>query len=143
MFVRSKANGAQFPLRGRMTLNAQLLELPKELGKFVIVHELLHILAPITVRSSNALWMLTFQTGKNWIIYLGSRNFYIFKYSSNFPVGFMRKLIALIGLHIFQKLIGNRIIISQMSASSKGDRVLSAFVNASISPFLIKLLMNG
>ncbi len=32
--------------KGRMTLNAQLLDLPKELGEFVIVHELVHILAP-------------------------------------------------------------------------------------------------
>lgn len=32
--------------KGRMTLNAQLLELPKELGEFVIVHELVHILSP-------------------------------------------------------------------------------------------------
>lgn len=29
-----------------MTLNSQLLDLPKELGEYVIVHELVHILAP-------------------------------------------------------------------------------------------------
>ena len=31
---------------GRLTLNAELIELPKELGEFVIVHELVHRLAP-------------------------------------------------------------------------------------------------
>jgi predicted metal-dependent hydrolase len=31
---------------GRLTLNTELLELPKELGEFVIVHELVHRLAP-------------------------------------------------------------------------------------------------
>jgi predicted metal-dependent hydrolase len=31
---------------GRLTLNTELIELPKDLGEFVIVHELVHILAP-------------------------------------------------------------------------------------------------
>ena len=31
---------------GHLTLNSELLELPKELGEFVIVHELVHRLAP-------------------------------------------------------------------------------------------------
>ncbi len=31
---------------GRLTLNAELIGLPKELGEFVIVHELVHRLAP-------------------------------------------------------------------------------------------------
>src|SRR2546426_554496 len=31
---------------GRLTLNTELLELPKDLGEFVIVHEIVHILAP-------------------------------------------------------------------------------------------------
>ncbi len=31
---------------GRLTLNAELLDLPKDLGEFVIVHELVHFLAP-------------------------------------------------------------------------------------------------
>lgn len=31
---------------GRLTLNVELLDLPKDLGEFVIVHELVHILAP-------------------------------------------------------------------------------------------------
>jgi hypothetical protein len=31
---------------GRLTLNTELLELPRELGEFVIVHELVHRLAP-------------------------------------------------------------------------------------------------
>src|SRR5260221_191964 len=31
---------------GRLTLNTELVGLPKELGEFVIVHELVHVLAP-------------------------------------------------------------------------------------------------
>jgi predicted metal-dependent hydrolase len=31
---------------GRLTLNTELVELPKDLGEFVIVHELVHLLAP-------------------------------------------------------------------------------------------------
>jgi len=31
---------------GRLTLNAELVDLPKDLGEFVIVHELVHRLAP-------------------------------------------------------------------------------------------------
>ncbi len=31
---------------GRLTLNSELIELPKDLGEFVIVHELVHLLAP-------------------------------------------------------------------------------------------------
>jgi predicted metal-dependent hydrolase len=31
---------------GRLTLNLELIEMPKELGEFVIVHELVHRLAP-------------------------------------------------------------------------------------------------
>ena len=31
---------------GRLTLNLELLDLPRELGDFVIVHELVHLLAP-------------------------------------------------------------------------------------------------
>jgi predicted metal-dependent hydrolase len=31
---------------GRLTLNTDLLSVPKELGEYVIVHELVHILAP-------------------------------------------------------------------------------------------------
>ena len=31
---------------GRLTLNTELIDLPKELGEFVIVHELVHRLAP-------------------------------------------------------------------------------------------------
>jgi predicted metal-dependent hydrolase len=32
--------------RGRLTLNTDLLALKKELGEYVIVHELVHLLAP-------------------------------------------------------------------------------------------------
>jgi len=31
---------------GRLTLNTELIELPRSLGEFVIVHELVHLLAP-------------------------------------------------------------------------------------------------
>lgn len=31
---------------GRLTLNLELVELPKDLGEFVLVHELVHMLAP-------------------------------------------------------------------------------------------------
>jgi predicted metal-dependent hydrolase len=31
---------------GRLTLNTELVEIPKDLGEFVIVHELIHLLAP-------------------------------------------------------------------------------------------------
>jgi predicted metal-dependent hydrolase len=31
---------------GRLTLNADLLDLPKDIGEFVIVHEVLHLIAP-------------------------------------------------------------------------------------------------
>lgn len=31
---------------GRLTLDASLIRLPRELGEFVIVHELVHLLAP-------------------------------------------------------------------------------------------------
>jgi predicted metal-dependent hydrolase len=31
---------------GRLTLNTELLGLPRELGEFVVVHELVHLLAP-------------------------------------------------------------------------------------------------
>jgi predicted metal-dependent hydrolase len=31
---------------GRLTLDTRLLRLPKDLGEFVIVHELVHLLAP-------------------------------------------------------------------------------------------------
>jgi predicted metal-dependent hydrolase len=31
---------------GRLTLNSELLEMPKLLGEFVIVHEVVHIIAP-------------------------------------------------------------------------------------------------
>lgn len=34
------------PYAGRLTLNSELLQLPRDLGEFVIVHELVHLLAP-------------------------------------------------------------------------------------------------
>src|SRR5208282_106480 len=37
---------ASLSIVGRLTLNTELLDLPKDLGEFVIVHELVHLLAP-------------------------------------------------------------------------------------------------
>ena len=37
---------ASISTTGRLTLDASLLELPKKLGEFVIVHELVHLIAP-------------------------------------------------------------------------------------------------
>ncbi len=37
---------ASISTSGRLTLNSELLSLPKELGEFVIVHELVHLLVP-------------------------------------------------------------------------------------------------
>ncbi|MDX2231333.1 MAG: M48 family metallopeptidase [Leptolyngbyaceae cyanobacterium bins.349] len=37
---------ASMSTAGRITLNPELLDLPKELGEFVIVHELVHLLVP-------------------------------------------------------------------------------------------------
>lgn len=37
---------ASISIVGRLTLNTELVKLPKGLGEFVIVHELVHLLAP-------------------------------------------------------------------------------------------------
>jgi predicted metal-dependent hydrolase len=37
---------ASISTRGRLTLNTELLTLPRDLGEFVIVHELVHLLTP-------------------------------------------------------------------------------------------------
>jgi len=37
---------ASLSTSGRLTLNTDLLRLPRDLGEFVIVHELVHLLAP-------------------------------------------------------------------------------------------------
>ena len=37
---------ASISTAGRLTLSTDLLEIPKELGEFVIVHELVHLLVP-------------------------------------------------------------------------------------------------
>ncbi len=37
---------ASISTNGRLTLNTELLDLPMALGEFVIVHELVHLLAP-------------------------------------------------------------------------------------------------
>jgi predicted metal-dependent hydrolase len=45
--VRTMRNKwASISTAGRLTLNTELLTLPRELGDFVIVHELVHLLAP-------------------------------------------------------------------------------------------------
>lgn len=47
IYVRPmKRKWASMSSTGRLTLDASLLKLPKELGEFVIVHELVHRLAP-------------------------------------------------------------------------------------------------
>ena len=37
---------ASISTSGRLTLNTELLDLPRELGEYVVVHELVHLLAP-------------------------------------------------------------------------------------------------
>jgi len=37
---------ASISASGHLTLNAELLDIPKSLGEFVVVHEIVHILAP-------------------------------------------------------------------------------------------------
>lgn len=37
---------ASISTAGRLTLNSELLEMPKLLGEFVIVHEVVHMIAP-------------------------------------------------------------------------------------------------
>ncbi len=37
---------ASMSTAGRLTLNAELLDLPRDLGEFAIVHELVHLLVP-------------------------------------------------------------------------------------------------
>ena len=45
--VRSMTNKwASMSTAGRLTLNTDLLSLPRHLGEYVIVHELVHLLAP-------------------------------------------------------------------------------------------------
>lgn len=41
-----KRKWASISIRGRLTMNVEVLDLPRELGEFVIVHELVHLLAP-------------------------------------------------------------------------------------------------
>jgi predicted metal-dependent hydrolase len=41
-----KQKWASISTTGRLTLNTELLNLAKELGEFVIVHELVHLLVP-------------------------------------------------------------------------------------------------
>lgn len=37
---------ASISTRGRLTLNSELLDLPRYLGEYVVVHELVHLLSP-------------------------------------------------------------------------------------------------
>ncbi len=41
-----KRKWASISTAGQLTLNTELLDLPKPLGEFVVVHELVHLLAP-------------------------------------------------------------------------------------------------
>lgn len=43
---RMRSKWASMSTAGRMTLNADLIEIPRDLGDYVIVHELVHLLAP-------------------------------------------------------------------------------------------------
>jgi len=43
---RMKRKWASISTTGRLTLDSGLLHLPKKLGEFVIVHELVHLIAP-------------------------------------------------------------------------------------------------
>lgn len=41
-----KSKWASMSNVGRLTLNVELLDVPKELGEFVLVHEIVHLLVP-------------------------------------------------------------------------------------------------
>jgi predicted metal-dependent hydrolase len=41
-----KSKWASISTAGRLTLNTDLIDIPRELGEYVIVHELIHLLAP-------------------------------------------------------------------------------------------------
>jgi predicted metal-dependent hydrolase len=41
-----KSKWASISTAGRLTLNSDLLHIPRELGEYVIVHELIHLLSP-------------------------------------------------------------------------------------------------
>lgn len=41
-----KSKWASISTAGRLTLNSELIEIPRELGEYVIVHELIHLLIP-------------------------------------------------------------------------------------------------
>ncbi|MBM4274361.1 MAG: M48 family metallopeptidase [Deltaproteobacteria bacterium] len=43
---RMRSKWASMSTAGRLTLNADLIAIPKDLGEYVIVHELVHLLAP-------------------------------------------------------------------------------------------------
>jgi len=43
---RMQSKWASMSTAGRLTLNAELTTLPRDLGEYVIVHELVHLLAP-------------------------------------------------------------------------------------------------
>lgn len=45
-FRSMKRKWASISTIGRLTINTELLDLPKELGEFAIVHELVHLLVP-------------------------------------------------------------------------------------------------
>jgi predicted metal-dependent hydrolase len=43
---RMRSKWASMSTAGRLTLNADLITIPRDLGEYVIVHELVHLLAP-------------------------------------------------------------------------------------------------
>lgn len=56
---------ASMSTAGRLTLNSELLDLPRAAGEYVIVHELVHLLAPNPGRCSGASCPRTCRTGKS------------------------------------------------------------------------------
>ena len=56
---------ASISTNGRLTLSTDLLDLPEALGEFVIVHELVHLLAQITGGCSKVSCPLTCPIGKS------------------------------------------------------------------------------
>ena len=47
IYLRSmRTKWASLSTAGRLTLSTDLLEVPRDLGEFVIIHELVHLLAP-------------------------------------------------------------------------------------------------
>jgi predicted metal-dependent hydrolase len=55
---------ASISTTGRLTLNSELLDMPKLLGEFVIVHEVVHIIAPNHGKVFKSFMFAIYQIGK-------------------------------------------------------------------------------